>query len=310
MAAIPGIRGVFYLDWENASSLTESQSQALRTQFLEQLNALHVPVSEDASAPKLRVWLRESPSKLLFVASLQVAGAEQVRIAEVSRSAISPEDLAPGAPLLMKKLLWRQREPILDAVETVVPAKGESSLLVLGKESLSLYKEEEKGAFLQTTAPLPLPLHPTRDPRGRVRFVEDQADAFVIELPGHTCHGKLGDALEPQCTAAPLRKSETEDEVVLRTSPGPGGGAASLTTCDHAAWTLSSDATDHTVAGHLLLRTAQSAAANVPVPASLDVPGPVESISVAADSNSAVTVVFNLLTGNYEVYRVTFSCGN
>jgi hypothetical protein len=308
VAAIPGIHGSLYLDWENQSSLTETQSQALRAQFVKQLNALRVALSEDGSAPALRVSLRETPSNLLFIASLQASGAEQIRIVEISRSAIAPEDLTPDAPRLVKKFVWRQREPILDAAETTVPGNGESFLLVLGKDSLSLYREEENAAVLRATAHLPPPSHPARDPRGRFWFLRDQVDTFVINLPGHTCHGKLGERLEPECTAAQVQKSGAAD--TSRTSWNLGDETVPLSSCDHAAWTLSSGATDRTVADHLLLRTAQSAAANVPVSVSQDVPGPVESISGTADSTSAVAVVFNLMTGNYEVYRVSFSCGN
>lgn len=308
VAAIPGIHGSFYLDWENASSLTETQSQALRTQFVAQLNALRLDLSEDASAPALRVFLRETPSKLLLIASLQAGGTEQVRIAEISRSAIAPEDLTPAAPRLVKKLLWRQREPILDATETTFPGNGETLLLVLGRDSLSLYREEDNNAVLRTTTHLPAPARPARDPRGRVWFLKDQADSFVIDLPGHTCRGKLGETLEPECTAAQVQKSGATD--ASRTSTTLGDVAVALSSCDHAAWTLSSGATDRTVADHLLLGTAQSAAVNVPFSLSQDVPGPVESISGTADSTSAVAVVFNLATGNYEVYRVSFSCGN
>ena len=308
VAAIPGIRGTFHLVWENGSSLPESQSEVLRSQFTAQLNALHVNLTEDASAPALRVSLRETPSKLLFVASVQANEAEQVRIVEISRSAVSPEDLSRSTPQLIKKLVWRQREPIVDAAETPAQPSGQTLLLVLGRDSLFLYREEDGNAFLQTTAQLPAPQHSSRDLLGQIRISKDQADNFLLDLPGRTCHGKLGDALDLECSTSQLRKGDAV-ELSPRSQRVPEG-LVGLAGCDHSAWTLSSDGRDRTEPDRLLLKSAQSTAPNVPVSASLDVPGPVLSLSSAPDSLSSVAVVFNLLTGNYEVYRVSFACGN
>ena len=308
VAAIPGMHGSFYLAWENESSLTESQSQALRTQFSLQLNALRILLREDSSAPRLRVYLRETPSKLLFIAVVPADGTEQMRVVETSRSVISPEDLSGSAPRLIKRLLWRQTEPILDAAETSGQPTGQSLLLVLGRDAVSLYREEENSALLLATAQLPTPLHPTRDPRGRIRLPRDQTDAFVVDLPGQTCHGKLGEALAPACAVSQEPKGDVVDR--QRVSTGSAEDSVLLASCNHAVWTLSSDAVDRTVPDHLLVRSAQSAAANLPASALLDVPGPVLSISGAADSPSSVAIVFNLATGEYEVYRIIFICGN
>jgi hypothetical protein len=44
--------------------------------------------------------------------------------------------------------------------------------------------------------------------------------------------------------------------------------------------------------------------------AELDLPGPALSVSNGQRTRSDTAVVFNLSTGNYEVYRITLACGN
>ena len=79
--------------------------------------------------------------------------------------------------------------------------------------------------------------------------------------------------------------------------------------CDRGAWWLSGESEDWSVPDRLLLRN-PALPKSAPPAAELDLPGPSLSISTGRHMQSDTTVVFNLSTGNYEVYRVTLACGN
>ena len=80
-------------------------------------------------------------------------------------------------------------------------------------------------------------------------------------------------------------------------------------TCDRGVWWLRAEPGDWSVPDRLLLRN-PSLPNSAPPAAELDLPGPSLSISTGRRMQSDTTVVFNLSTGNYEVYRITLACAN
>ncbi len=79
--------------------------------------------------------------------------------------------------------------------------------------------------------------------------------------------------------------------------------------CGRGVWRLSADPGDWSVPDRLLLRNSLLPN-SAPSAAELDLPGPSLSISTGRHMQSDTTVVFNLATGNYEVYRITLACAN
>jgi hypothetical protein len=90
---------------------------------------------------------RETATQLVIVARVATTEGEQVRVAQVSRSAFAAQDAAQPVPYLQKQLVWKQREPILDAVERATAAG--SVLLVLGRETLWVYGSPSDQSVLQ-----------------------------------------------------------------------------------------------------------------------------------------------------------------
>ena len=87
------------------------------------------------------------------------------------------------------------------------------------------------------------------------------------------------------------------------------GRLMALPNCGTQTWWLKSDDADWAVEDRLLLRNSGTAKENAPV-AELRVAGPVLSVSAGESPADATVVLRNLVTGNYEVYRLAVACGD
>jgi hypothetical protein len=300
--AIRELHGPFHIDWRNDSSLSTAQSAALQSEFSARLATVRGLVSDDAGAPPLRVTLRETATQLVAVARVSTPEGEQVRLVQATRDALAPQDSPQTTPSLQKELLWRQREPILDATER--PAGASSALLVLGRETLSVYARAQDQFELQGVAHIPGTVHPSRALAGRLRFPNDDSH-FTLELPGKTCAGTLAEKMTLECVTSELRAPGNGKE---GDAAAPGDSPKPVALCDNSAWILSSGDADWSKSDRLSLHDSRSAAfrgATV-----LETPGPVLSLTSGRDAASSIGVVLNLATGEYEVYRFALACHN
>ena len=255
VAANGDLRGPFHLDWQNASSLSNAQSAALQSEFAARLAAVRGLLTEEAAAPPLRVTLRETATQLVIVARVASADGEQVRVVQVSRAAFAAQDAAQPAPYLQKQLVWKQREPIVDALEHAAGAG--TVLLVLGRQTLWVYGSPSEQPVLQAVAHIPGVVYASRSLAGRIRFSNDDTAHFTLELPGKTCSGTLADKISLDCVTAEIRSSRG---VGKGRSVGSADDPAKLVApCDHSAWMLSSDTGDWSKPDRLFLHDSRSA---------------------------------------------------
>jgi len=197
---------------------------------------------------------------------------------------------------LEKELRWQQEARILSAVLPAVSADHEKTMIVLGEDALVIYGEEQGAWNLRTTKLLPPGTNqPQRAARGQLILADENVSRVGILLPGRRCETNWTDELPIACSS-----SNTEMHAARLL-------AAQM--CGTRTWWLRSDGTDWTSEDRLLLRNAGAANNAAPV-AELNVPGPVFSISAGPDAGSATVVVRNVVTGNYEVYRVALACAN
>jgi hypothetical protein len=301
--AIRELRGPLQIEWRNDSSLSAGQSAALQNQFSARLLAVRGLIGEDAAAPALRVALRDTATQLLIIARVPTAEGEQVRMVQISRIAFVAEDAPQTAPFLRKQLLWKQREPILDAMERSVG--GTSTLVVLGRETLWVYGSAQDPLQLQEVAHIPGANHASRSLAGRLRFPKGDDWRFVAELPGKVCSGDVSERIAMECAPGEQR--------------GPGGTKGRSATsasdsvelvapCDHSVWTVTSDGEDWSKADRLSLRDSRSAASDRA--GALDTTGPVVALESGPEGATSIAVVLNLSTGEYEIYRLALACHN
>jgi len=295
--SIRNLQGPLRLDWRNESSLPPAESAALQSQFSEQLSGTRGLLSDEGSAPPLRVTMRDTPTHLVVVARVPSPDGEQIRVVQASRAALAAQETPQAAPSLQKQLLWKQREPILDAVEHSI---GDSNvLLVLGRDTLWAYGMVQTQMELRGVAHIPGSTRLSRSLVGHILFPKLEPARFLVEIAGKTCSGALAEKMTVECAPAIAAR---------RSSAVVAASAKLLAPCDYTAWTLSSDDGDWSRPDRLFLRDVRSPSSQRL--AVLETPGPVLSLDSAADFGSSTGVVLSLNTGEYEVYRFTLACHN
>ena len=294
--SIRNLQGPLRIDWHNESSLPTSESVALQSQFAAQLSAARGLLSDDPSVPPLRVTLRDTAAQIVIIARVPAADGEQVRLVQATRASFAAQDPPQVAPSLQKQLLWKQREPILDAAEHSI---GDSNLLLLlGRDTLWAYATVQTQMDLRGVTHVPGSLRPSRSLSGRILFPKLEPTRFLVEVSGKTCSGTLSDKIALECAPANAAKRP----------PSAATSAKLLAPCDYTAWTLSSDDGDWSKPDRLFLRDVRSPSADRT--AVLETPGPILSLESTADFASSTGVVLNLSTGEYEVYRFNLACHN
>jgi len=294
--AVRNVQSPLRLDWRNQSALSAAESEALQSQFSSELASLSSLLSDDPSAQPLRIILRDTATQFVIVARVPSADGEQIRLVQVSRAAFSALDVPQTTPSLQKQLLLKQREPILDAVEH--SAAGSNVLLVLGRETLWAYATAQTQLESRGVTHIPGPNRPSRALVGNIHFPKAEDAHFLLELPGKVCNGTLSEKISVECpSGSTLKRGSAVASAVRLIAP-----------CDYNAWTLSSDDGDWSKPDHLFLRDTRSAAVERVV--ALEAPGPVLALSSVPDSASGTAVVWNLSTGEYEVYRFSLACHN
>jgi hypothetical protein len=295
IAAQKAIKAPLRLEWLNSSSLSESESRALEEGFLAQLASVRGLLGSEPSLAALRVHLADTPSQLVLSAQFPSSSGTEVRLIRVSRESILGRPSLAKFPEARRQLLKTQREPVLDAMEWRDPASGEKLLLVLTRKALTVYQEGEV-LTLRTSAELPGPSLISRDPRGSIRAGTAGANSLSVHLPGEVCSATMPEAIGMSCS--PTGRSGARGDAAAADQPVPMN-----LPCDGHRWTLATDGGDRTTPDRLLLSGEQPGSTGVPL---FEFAGPV--ISLAGDAATAVIVTFNLSSGEYEVYRITFAC--
>jgi hypothetical protein len=295
------------VEWSNVSSLPEAQSLLFRQVFLQELGARRSIVPANAGIPLLRISLRETPTDFLLVAQGTGLAGEQVRMTSLSKVLFLPT-MARGAGFrLLKELLWQQPQPILDAREFSEAAGSPASIFLLKTDALAIYREADER--LRTVQELGLSnyRYTSRDLRGDLQKNKD--GELEARLPNLTCllHGP------PTSSDRWTMTCSTNGGAGRLTDSSASGGdaepdAVALTSgCDGTTWKLLSGETGWTRPDRLLLVGAGMKRDEAV--ASLEFGGPVLRVASAEDAKVALAVVFDLSSGNYEVYRVTIACG-
>lgn len=261
--------------------------------FVEELQG---PQSDSAAATwncGVSVYLERTPSQVVVTADVENGNGKQVLFAAIPRGGIPSENGNVSTPRLEKELLWQQGERILDAIFVRGEDGAGDRLVVLQKDALKVHEKRSGSWKEMQSKPLGDATATQRSPHGELYYSLDQTDRVKMVLAGKTCQANLGDAAAPSCQ---------QNLDVWRT------GTLLSSPCSSQVWWLRSDGGDMTVPDRLELVNPSLPATQAPV-AELATPGPVLSISSGEGLRADTAVVFNLSTGNYEVYRIALACG-
>jgi hypothetical protein len=295
------------VEWSNVSSLPEAQSLLFRQVFLRELGARRTIVPANAGIPLLRISLRETPTDFLLVAQETGPSGEQVRMTSLSKTLFLPT-MARGAGFRLVKELWLQQpQAILDAREFSEAAGSPANIFLLKTDALAIYREADERLSTVQELGFGNYRYISRDLRGDLQ--KNQDGGLVATLPNLACllHGPA-----PSSDRWTMTCSTDGGAGRLTDSSASGGDAepdavALTSSCDGTTWKLLAGESDWTRPDRLLLIGVGMKRDEAV--ASLEFGGPVVRVASAEDGNAALAVVFDLPSGNYEVYRVAIACG-
>ncbi len=289
IAAIPTLHGPLRLEFHADANLAAGSTW--QDTLRQELDKRHLTVTEEPSAPLLKVGAVETPTQLVLTASARIGDRDDVRIVAVTRAAFTAPALAVAPVRIARQLVCESSDRILDASALGSAAEGGLAVLLFRNAELFALRLDSSGAVKQTISLAAANPHVSRDPRGELT---DKGATAEVLLPGKICEFTWATGEEPKCRA---KKTEARTATVLA-SP-----------CDATNWKLEAKGDDWSSAD--LLQIVPDAAARAGSAALFnEFPGPILSINGERDPGSALIVVRNLHTGNYEVYKITLVCGN
>jgi len=289
IAAIPNLHGPLRLEFHaDANLAVDSTWQDTLRQELEKRR---FTITEEPSAPLLKVGAVETPTQIVLTASARIGDSDDVRIVAATRAAFSAPALAVAPVRIARQLVYESSDRILDASAPGTAAEGGLAVLLYRNAALVALRLDSSGAVKQTVSLGAANLRASRDPRGEI--MDKGATADVL-LSGKVCDFNWSADEEPKCRA---KKTEWRTAILLA-SP-----------CDASDWKLEARGDDWSSADLLQIVPDASARAGSAVVFN-EFSGPILNINGERDPVSALIVARNLRTGNYEVYKITLVCGN
>jgi len=281
------------VNWTNHEAVSEARSQLLKSVFVAELENKQADSPAPAGVCAVSVFLERTPAQIIVTADLENGGAKQYLFTAIPRGGIPAENAASFAPQLEKEILWQQSERILDALFIRGENGRNDRLIVLQRDVLNVVERQVGAWRVVETKPLGEATARQRAPHGELYFSLDQPERLKIVFTGKSCQATLNDA-------SPLNCQQGTDPA--------RSGMLLASTCDSRVWWLRAGGGDSTMPDRLELVNPSLPQTETPA-AELATSGPVLSISSGEALRADTAVVFNLATGNYEIYRIVLACG-
>lgn len=308
-AALPARENVS-CDIRNASSLRHGEvgriDAALKTELQEQ----GVRLAGSGATTTVFVTLSENFEKLVWTGEIRQGETSHTVFIAAERS---PEDRASSGvmPLTIRgEKFWEGPERILDAGE-VSNGAGKVWLVLLLPGGLRIQdRQTGSSSAIEITSNQSA----SRDPWGNLNFGQT-GNTIAFFLSPRVCTVNLEMRNLDGClpadgsTEAPLAsRFPVMFDVAPPGPPPPGRGTAieMKSVCGGAGRFLATGDRDYTQTDSLQVFQTEGTGASA-IGAELDFPGPITALHGVSDTARAV--VRNITTGNYEAYRLSFSCG-
>jgi hypothetical protein len=185
----------YWYTWENRSSVSSATSERMREAFTAELVRLHSRL-QFASQADLSILITEGPSHIVLVAEVSNEGHELLGSVTFPKGQFTAAERQGRGSRVQRQLLWQQPEMMLDIAQSNDPSGKPDVMLVLGRESLSLYRWSEEKWLLKDSTPLPHGKPPLRGLRGEVHLDDH---FFQFHLPGLECDGDAWEKLSLEC---------------------------------------------------------------------------------------------------------------
>jgi len=292
IAAIPNLKGPIQLEVHDDAAFDESEGQTWKTTLRRQLDLRKLSITEEPDAPLLRVGATETPTQIVLAAELLFADHQELRIVALKRALLPSETLLASPMRIEKQLVFDSPERVLDAASATRGTADDLVVLTYRNSELTALRLDPTGSLKQAFTLSAAGFKPSRDPRAELTATETDGH---LQFPGKLCEFTWAAPADVKCRATA--------KTFWRTLP------SLASPCDSTTWKLQADGSDWT-AGDLLQVVPETASHQGLAALVSDFPGPILSINSAQNSHSALVVVRNLRTGNYEVYKLALACGN
>jgi hypothetical protein len=294
----------------NLSSLKPGDAVRIEQALRAELQDRGIHLASSGGATTVVVTLSENFKNLVWTSEIHQGDTSRVVL-------ITPERLSENRSLsgampeaIRSEKFWEGPERILDAGE-ISDGVGKSWLVLLLPHGL-LIQDKQTGSA--STLEITSNQSATRDPWGNlnlgligntITFILARRVCTVnLETPNlNGCLPGEGSAGAPFASPLPVMF-----DIAPPGPPPPGKGTEieMKSGCGGASEFLATGGRDYTQTDSLQVFQEGSSGA-VAVSAELDFPGPITALH--AGSGQPRAVVRNLLTGNYEAYRLSISCG-
>jgi hypothetical protein len=185
----------FSYAWENRSSVSAAASERMREAFEEELERLRSRAELTLGAD-LSISVTEGPSHIYLVAEDSNQGRELIGSVMLPKGQFFSAERTVVALTVGRLLLWQQPEAMLGLAQSNDPSGKPDVMVVLGRESLSLYRWNQEKWLLKDTALLPHGKLPLRGLRGEIHLDDH---FFQFHLPGFECDGDAWQKLSFEC---------------------------------------------------------------------------------------------------------------
>jgi hypothetical protein len=311
-AALPGQDNVS-LGMQNSSSLNPEEvarvEQILKSELRNR--GIATPAKGFAGA-MVAVTLSESFKNFVLTAQIHAFDADEVVLTAIPRPLEHRVSSDSTRISLHSEKFWEGPQHVLDAAIVAEP-NGVNLLLLLTPDALLIRNVDSDQAVSILFPPAAMP---SREPVG---FLTQSEDTVIATIGSQICNFSTFSRALLECHPRPVDPPPTGrlfENLAALAQPGParvdrGAQIAAVPSgCGIDRQYLAAGQGDYTEPDTILLFESELTQGVVAEKALADVlrfPGPVMSIQSGGAPPRAI--VRNLLTGNYEAYQISISCG-
>jgi hypothetical protein len=288
------------IEIRNLSSLMPEElvrvDQSLKAELLRW--GIGAPASNGVTA-KVVVTLSENLKDHVWTAEIHQGDVSHVFLTSAPRPMESRILSSVALMSFHEDKIWEGPERIVDVTFVVLPS-FEQRMVLLVPEGLIITRAEHGATFKKFKFPPAETV--ARQPAGNLQQVGNHVGSW---LDGRGCDFALDTMTLVQCNVRPSAYDLLQETVVDLDGPKFGDQVREIpSNCGISNPTLVTGTGDYTQPDSIRIFKDKSQISN-----ELSFPGPVIRLSQGPDTQFAVAIVHNLKDGNYEVYRLSMSCG-
>jgi hypothetical protein len=285
---------------QNLSSLGPQDFDEARQALFSEFQKSGMVVEEtNGRPPEALITLSENLESLVWTAEVHAGDTPHVVITTAAQPMKDHVVTAAMQMTLQAEKFWEGPERIFD-VNFDSLSNFERRMVLLVRDGLIVTAPEIGAAKKRVAFPYSKPLE--RDPEADLRQIGNKAESW---LSGYACEVDLDAASLVQCYVPPGPADVLQTKIEGLGKPTYGDQVKALNSnCGISNAVLAAGTGDYSEVDSIQIFNGGS-----PVSNAQRFPGPVLKLSQGQDAQFVTAIVRNLSDGNYELYRLSISCG-